>query len=306
MRSDALCPGSVNWSSSSVAITGATGFLGGYLVDKLAARGARVIAVVRDPRKAQGLADRAEIRRADLAEPAALRAAFRGADAVISNAAVISFREPAKTYRTNVEGTRNVFEAIAAAGVRRAILISSAAVYRPSPRARDEHSPLRGADGRAPWNAYGSSKAEAERIAWELASRHGVALTTFRPNGISGARDPLLMGALARLGRLPLAPVPVFTQIGVVHAEDVAEAVALALEKPEVSSGRSYNLQGDSVSLWQIVRAYRDAGGAGPRWALPVPFPLLLRYVDQRARQELGWRPRGIAAVCADGAKSAP
>jgi nucleoside-diphosphate-sugar epimerase len=212
MRPGALCPGPVQLNASTIAVTGATGFLGGYLVEKLKSRGATVIAVVRNPQKAQALAARGiEVRKADLAEPDALSAAFRGCDAVISNAAVVSFSQPSKTHATNVEGTRNVFRAIASQGIKRAIAISSAAAYRPSPFLRTEHSRLRESGKLYPWNAYGASKAESERLAWRLCEEFKIALTTFRPCGISGRSDPLLMGALQRLGRLPILPLPVLT-----------------------------------------------------------------------------------------------
>jgi dihydroflavonol-4-reductase len=294
----------VNIANSTLAVTGATGFLGGYLVDKLLARGAHVIAVVRNPSKAAPLAARGvEVRRADLSEPEALVEAFRGADAVISNAAVVSFTNPRETRATNIEGTRNVFEAAARAGVTRAVAISSAAAYPASPFVRDERTPLRRSKWDAPWSVYGNSKAEAERIAWELCRQHGIALTTFRPCGISGAGDQLLMGALRTLGRLPFAPFPVFTRIGVVHAEDVAEAVALALEQPGKATGKAYNLQGDTVSLWRVADAFRAAGGPSTRVRVPVPFPFLLRYDDQKARRELGWQPRHLESICEDALK---
>src|SRR5688572_832122 len=100
----------VDLSQSTIAITGATGFLGGYLVENMLSRGAHVVAVVRSPQKAEALARRgAEVRRADLAEPEALEVAFRGVDAVVSNAAVVSFGNAEEMMRTNIEGTRNVF-----------------------------------------------------------------------------------------------------------------------------------------------------------------------------------------------------
>jgi nucleoside-diphosphate-sugar epimerase len=291
----------VNLAQSTVAITGATGFLGGYLVDALIARGARVVAVVRNPEKARSLAERGcDVRRADLADRDALTRAFTGCDAIISNAAVVAFTRPTATHETNVGGTRNVFEAAASQGVKRAIVISSAAAYRASPLVRDEQSRLRQPSRWAPWAAYGASKAESERVAAEICVRHAIALTTFRPCGISGAGDPLLMGALEVLGRFKVAPLPIFTAIGVVHAADVAEAVVLALENTRISRGKAYNLQGDTASLWAVVRAYARAGGKAPRLAIPVPFPFLLRYDDQRIREELGWSPRHLQAICED------
>ena len=118
---------------ATIAVTGATGFLGRYLVDTLLRRGARVVGVVRNPDRVPELHERGvELRRADLAERDRLAAGFRGADAVVSNAALLSLRnQPWSEYvRTNVDGTVNVCEAAAAAGVKRIVHVSSVGVYR--------------------------------------------------------------------------------------------------------------------------------------------------------------------------------
>src|SRR5262249_17400019 len=74
-----------------IAVTGATGFLGRYIVDVLLGRGAHVIGVVRNPDRVPELAARGvELRKADLAEPDRLAAGFAGANAVVSNAALFS------------------------------------------------------------------------------------------------------------------------------------------------------------------------------------------------------------------------
>lgn len=290
---------------TNVAVTGATGFLGEYLVAALRARGAHPIAVVRNREKAERLLPHGvEIRVADLGDTPALTRAFQGVDAVIANAAVISFRDPALTMRTNVEGTRNVFAAIASAGVRRAIHISSSSAYPLSLRQSDENTPLRPMRklsflaGFA--NAYGVSKAEAERVAWRAAETHDLALTTFRPCGITGPHDPLLIATVARFMRPWVVPFPVFTEIGVAHAGDVAGAVMLALAAPQVASGRAYNLQGCTATLWQIADAWARAGGHTPRFRVPIPVPIAMRFDDERARRELGWRPRSLDAIVAE------
>ena len=283
-------------------MTGATGFLGEYLVAALRARGARAIAVVRNREKAERVLPKdVELRVADLADTPALTRAFHGVDAVIANAAVISFRNPALTMRTNVEGTRNVFSALAHAGVHRAVLISSSAAYPFSLAESDENTPLRPLrklsflGGFA--NAYGVSKAEAERIAWRAAENHQIALTTFRPCGITGPRDPLLLATIERFMRPLVTPFPAFTEIGVVHAGDVAGAVMLALTQPAIASGRAYNLQGHTVTLWQIADAWARAGGHAARLRVPIPVPFAMRYDDTRVRRELGWLPRSLDAI---------
>lgn len=291
----------MNLAESTVAVTGATGFLGGYLVRSLLGRGARVVAVVRNMEKAQPLAALgAELRRADLADRAALQTAFTGVDAVISNAAVVAFLRPRETTRTNVEGTRNVFEALARAGVKRAIVISSASAYASSPRTRDERAPLRAGRLTALVQAYGESKAAAETLARSLAERHGIGLTVLRPCGITGPGDPLLLATLGLFMRAKVVPFPALTRIGVVHAGDVAEAVCLALERSQVARGKAYNLQGNTVSLWAMADAWKKAGGAAPWLRIPVPVPLLLRFDDTLARRELGFSPRDVGVICSE------
>lgn len=284
---------------SKVAITGATGFLGGYLVDTLLARGAHVVAVVRNPDKAAGLSRRGvEVRKADLADRRALELGFEGVDAVVSNAAVVSFTNMRETVRTNIEGTRNVFEALASAGVKRAIAISSTAAYPTTLFQLDKRTPLRAGTTIGRLNAYGESKAAAERLAWELCEQHGVALTTFRPCGITGSGDKLMLATLEKLMSLPITLFPVLARVGIVHAADVAEAVALALEKSEVAAGKAYNLQGSTVSLWDIGSAWKRAGGRTSWLRLPVPVPFAMRYDDRAVRRDLGWTPRNISKIC--------
>jgi 2-alkyl-3-oxoalkanoate reductase len=288
----------VQLDKATIAVTGATGFLGSYLVEALLARSARVIAVVRNLDKARVLGERGvELRKANLEDRAALCRAFAGADAVISNAAMIAFTRPRETMRTNVDGTRNVFEAIGAAGVKRAINISSASAYAPSPWQKTEASALRRGRQSALLGAYGESKAAADKLAAELSARHGISLTTFRPCGITGPHDPLLKPALARFMRLWVAPLPIGTRIGVVHGADVANAVCSALEKPELTRGKVYNLQGHTVSLWDLSSAYQQAGGSRPFLRLPLPFPYLLRFDDSLARRELDFVPRPLVNI---------
>ena len=111
-----------------IAVTGATGFLGSHIAQALCAHGATVRAVVRTPSKGAFLeAMGVELVKADLADSEGLKAAFTGCDAVISNAA-LAIRGRANWeayYQANVQGTANVFEAIAAAGVPRAVQILS-------------------------------------------------------------------------------------------------------------------------------------------------------------------------------------
>jgi nucleoside-diphosphate-sugar epimerase len=85
--------------------------------------------------------------------------------------------------------------------------------------------------------------------------------------------------------------MPAWTRIPLVYAGDVAEAAALALERPS-AAGRAYNVTGGDATLWEFFLAWRTAGGASARLALPIPAPVDWRYDTTRAETELGWRSR--------------
>ena len=173
---------------AAVAVTGATGFLGRYLVDVLLARGAHVIGVVRNPDRVPELAARGvELRQADLAERDRLARGFAGAQAVVSNAALFSLRNRSweDHHRANIQGTENVFGALADAAVKRVVHVSSVAVYRAHrPRVAEDAPQLTDDTRRTLTNAYSVSKALSEQLAWRRAARYGLELTAIRPCAI--------------------------------------------------------------------------------------------------------------------------
>jgi nucleoside-diphosphate-sugar epimerase len=281
---------------ATIAVTGATGFLGRYIVDVLLARRARVVGVVRNPARVPSLAGRpgVELRAADLADRAALARGFAGADALVSNAALLPLKSARwdEFQRTNVAGTRNVFEAAADASIRRVVQVSSVSVYAGRGRAVGEDAPQLNDESRRTFtNAYAVSKAVSEQLAWKLAAEHDLALTCIRPGAIYGAFDTGFTAVFRWLAGWPVTVMPAWLQLPLVYAGDVAEAIALALERP-VAIGRAYNVTGDDLSLWEFARAWREAGGRTASIMLPLPVPFVTGYDHRRARDELGWRNR--------------
>jgi nucleoside-diphosphate-sugar epimerase len=288
----------MNLQSARVAITGATGFLGRYIVDVLRARGAHVIGVVRNPAKVPELAAKGvELRRADLSERDRLASGFAGADAVVSNAALFALGNQRwdEHERCNVEGTRNVMGACDDAGVRRVVQVSSVAVYGLfAGGTLHEDAPQLGPHTRRlPWNVYPASKAISEQEAWRLARAQGLALTVVRPCTIYGAFDPNFMPLFERITTLPVSIRPLWLRMSYVYAGDVAEGIALALEHDR-SVGRAYNLTGDGETWQDLTDAWKSAGGRTAWVRLPIPIPLAPRFDSSRAKQELGWRPRSL------------
>ena len=288
-------------NGKKIAVTGATGFLGRYIVDVLQKRGAHVIGVVRNPQRVPELAQRGvELRQADLAQTDRLRAGFEGADAVVSNAALFTVKKMLGGRRTweahhhtNIVGTQNVFDAVAAAGVQRVVHVSSVAVYggRSQPKINEDHPQLNEQTRRNPVNAYQISKALSEQLAWRLAEQHGLALTTVRPCAIYGAFDQNFMRMFKRLVGLPITIFPASTYIPLVYGGDVAEAIALSLENP-ASIGKAYNVTGDDATLWEFAQAWKMAGRRLPFMMLPLPIPVRVSFDHGRVTHDLGWRNR--------------
>ena len=292
---------------ATIAVTGATGFLGRYLVDALLAHGAHVIGVVRNPERVPALRARGvELRRADLAEPDQLAAGFAGADAVVSNAALVSLRHTRREdyERANLQGTANVCDAIARAGVRRVVQMSSVAVYARHGAGTDEDAPQLGPGSRrslaSAYKSYAISKALSEQCAWRKAAEHAFALTTLRPCAIYGAFDANFTAVFKRLMTLPVTAMPAWTTLALVYAGDVADAAVRALERP-AAIGRAYNVTGESGrTVWEFAAAWQEARGKRVAFMLPVPLPLTRTYDCRRAETELGWRNRAFVDALRD------
>jgi len=72
----------------------------------------------------------------------------------------------------------------------------------------------------------------------------------------------------------------------------VAEAIALVLEKPELSSGKAYNTSGERLSMADFMRAWKAAGGKASWAFIPIPVPIDRYFEIDRAKNELGWKNR--------------
>ncbi len=278
--------------NKTVAVTGASGMIGVYICRSLLKAGARVRGVVRNPDKAGFLRDEGvTFAKADLLDRDSLTDAFRGADAIVSNAALYSITNHRweANYKANKEGTENVFDAAAEAGVKRIVHISTFGVYklRPYKAIKEEDPQLDGT--RRQGGSYRATKQLSEALAWKLAGEHELDLTVLRPTGVYGARDNNLIRPLAPLMRLPVLPA-LTGAFPLVYAGDVADAVVGALRN-DASAGKAYNTGGADRSIGEFFVAWKEAAGKGP-WLLPFPVPLRFRIDNSRAETELGFRNR--------------
>ncbi|MDB6165798.1 MAG: 3 beta-hydroxysteroid dehydrogenase/Delta 5--_4-isomerase, partial [Lacunisphaera sp.] len=190
--------------SSPVFITGASGFIGGKLAERLLAEGRHVRVLARRPLPELARLG-AEIISGDLDDTAALRQGCEGASTVFHVAGRVGiWGPPADFFQVNVEGTRHVIAACRASGVPRLVYTSSpSVVYNGRDLAGvDESAPLCTA---APC-AYPTSKAAAEQLV-TAANSPGLATVSLRPHLVWGPGDKNVVPrvlALAKKGRLKI------------------------------------------------------------------------------------------------------
>jgi dihydroflavonol-4-reductase len=236
-------------------VTGANGFLGSAVVRALLGTGARVRAFVRAGSDRLNLAGLdVEIAMGDLTDSRSLRDAVAGCSAVFHVAADYRLwvADPKPMYRANVEGSVNVLEAAAAAGVARVVYTSSVAVlgiHRDRTPA-DETTPVVLGDM---VGHYKRSKFLAEQAVRARAAELEFPLVTVNPSTPIGPGDvkPTPTGRIlldAAAGRMPAY---VDTGLNLVHVDDVAHGHLLAYARGV--PGERYILGGDDFTLKSIL-----------------------------------------------------
>ncbi|HEX8742975.1 MAG TPA: NAD-dependent epimerase/dehydratase family protein [Thermoleophilaceae bacterium] len=315
----------MSWDGVPVLVTGAQGFVGSWLAERLLDEGARVIAPRRDVSarsrfRADGIEDRCDVAQLDLADYAEVlrvlhehrvRAVFHLAAQSVAD---VAERSPYPTFEANVRGTWTVLEACRAARevgeeIGRVVVASSGRAYGP-PRDR----PFREDDPLGPSHPYAVSKAAADLIARSYGATHALPVGVVRMANVYGGGDlsysRLIPGTCRALagGDRPVLRSDGTPELELIHVEDAVAAylaVAAALDD-EANAGRVWNAgSGEAPPVGEVVRrliaiAGRDVepevrgepGGAPEREALD----------SSAIRAELGWTPafdldRGLAAT---------
>lgn len=259
-------------------VTGATGFVGGWLASELVSRSFRVRALSRRTTGLEALERLGvEVVHGDLADRAALVRAASGMDVVFHAAGRVSDWGPREAFlAANAEGTRNVVAACREAGVKRLVHLGSLTVLGlpRDGRAVSEETPPAPP---IPGDFYTESKLAAERIVREAHGAGGLATTVVRPGAIWGPGDPNVVPRIVRLLRRGAMPyVGGGTNLlGLTHVENLVSGLLLAAGS-EAAAGELYHVtDGEEVTAREAVDAIADAlGVARPRVSLPYPVVL--------------------------------
>ncbi|HSJ09664.1 MAG TPA: NAD-dependent epimerase/dehydratase family protein [Longimicrobiales bacterium] len=273
-----------------VLVTGATGAVGPALVRALLADGAVVRVLSRRPDQARLLLPGAAVFSGDILDGAALRAAMPGVRVVFHLAACVPEGRAAsdEMMRVNVDGTRTVVRAAAAAGVARIVLSSSINVYGAGGTA----GLLTEADALRPETAYARSKVAAEAVAVD--ERGGGDLVILRLAAVYG---PSMHGNYLRL--LRALERRRFAAVGdgralrtLVYEGDVARAALLAAAHPAAAGGVFNVTDGEVHSVTEVIAAACAAlGRSAPRLRLPAAPVRFAASVAERAWRAAGRRP---------------
>jgi dTDP-glucose 4,6-dehydratase len=299
----------VNWKGRKVLVTGAGGFIGSHLAERLVAEGAEVRAMVHyNALGSWGWLDTSplrgqmEVAAGDITDGDSVRGMMRDRHVVFHLAALIaipySYQAPSLYVRTNIQGTMNVLQASREFGIQRLVHTSTSEVYGTAQRVPiDEDHPLQGQ------SPYSASKIGADKMAESYYCSFDVPVVTVRPFNTFGPRQSAraviptiitqcLTGTTVRLGSLdPTRDMNFVTNTvdGFLRAAEVDEVV-----------GRTVNLgSGREISIGDLAEMIAGRTGRevkveqqGERLRPEKSEVNRLLADHSLATELLGWRPK--------------
>ncbi len=305
-----------------ILVTGATGFIGSYLLPLLAGAGSRVRVLVRNPRLLDpAVRSRLDVRVGDIRDRAAVCRAVEGADTVLHLAACArAWMRERDAYRSiNVEAVATMLEACEWFGVRRLVHVSTILTLSP-------FRPAEGVGRAARPTPYEKTKREGERLVESYANAGHQAVIVhptrvFGPGPLTDANAVTRAISLYLHGLLRVRLADGGALSNYVYVGDVAEGIRLAADRGR--SGAHYVLGGDNASFEEFLDLASALGGVR-RQVVPLPpllalgvarvaeawgllggiAPITPRFVrafleDRRAnitpaRRDLGYQPRSL------------
>ena len=299
------------WSGKTALVTGATGFLGGWLVRRLLDHGAAVVALVRGPSprsqfEIAGLDKRSTVVRGNVSDPGVIAAAFaaRPIDAVFHLAANVdverALREPQATIAEATEATLAIVEEVRRRRPQCAVVVASSdKAYGPQPVPYREDANL------APRHPYEVAKACQDLIAQSYGKVYGLPVTVTRCGNYFGGFDFKWQRIIPGTIRALLAGEPVvlrsdgkFTR-DFLYVEDAVD-VHLALAERSIADptlrGEAFNFSHEvDIEVIDIVRRLIALVGAKIEPQIQNTAQQEIRFIrvsSDKARERLGWRPR--------------
>ena len=299
----------MNWNQQTVLVTGAGGFIGSHLTERLVALGARTRAFVHyNSANSWGWLDSSnsrdgfEVFQGDIRDPASLKKAVAGTDIVFHLAALIaipySYTAPLSYIQTNVEGTLNILQAALDAGVSTLVHTSTSEVYGTALSVPiDEEHRLQ---GQSPYSAskIGADKlAEAFHSSWELPVVTVRPFNTFGPRQSARAVIPTIITQALNNSSVHLGSLDATRDFNFV--EDTVEGFIKASTCPQ-AIGQVINIgSGTEISIGELADLILDLMGSDvpvlhdEERVRPDASEVWKLCADNRkAKETLGWVPQ--------------
>lgn len=262
-----------SYAGRSVLVTGATGFIGGHLVEQLLEQGAQIKLLVRDARRLplewQG---RVEVCQGDLTQPASLESAVRGVGWVFHCAANVQTWGRRQDYEAvNVDGLRHLLQALAphAHEIERFVHVSTVDVYGFPETPCDE-----GCVPQPPGFGYGDSKLRGELLLREMAQKLHLPYTLLRPANVIGPGSPFIerVGRELRNG-LMLRVSGGHVDAGFLYVDNLIDTLLWAGLAPQARN-EVFNVVDPQPVAWrQLLQDLRE-GIHGKGWIVDLPYPV--------------------------------
>ncbi|MBK5194221.1 MAG: SDR family oxidoreductase [Flavobacteriaceae bacterium] len=260
-------------------VTGATGFIGSRLVEKLLVEGHEINCLIRSPEKFVAFQGKhVHPIYGDLDNSTALLQGCKDCDVVYHLAVYAKpwSKDPNLPYRINVQGTINILEASLKSGVKKFIFTSTAAVFGPS--SEDQCIDEQVIQNGPYFNDYESTKALAEKSALEFITRGLLVIIlnptrVFGPGPISESNSITKIIKLYQKGKWRINPGDGKKIGNYVYIDDVIEGHLLAAEKG--TSGERYILGGENLTFNQLFQTLSQITG-NKRLLLHIPVWLMI------------------------------
>ncbi len=258
-----------------VLVTGVSGYLGGQIGVRLARAGHRVRGLLREPARWRSRPPGAEAVQGDVTDPLAFRRAAEGCQAIVHAAAHVKVwdRDKSRFAEVNVGGLRHAADAAASAGALLVYVSSFIALGPTDGRVFDEETPRAAGDAH---NQYEKTKWEADVLARRLAGE-GRSIVRVYPGVVYGPGALTAGNHVAQVllqharGKLPGLLGPGDRRQCFAYVEDVAEGVAVALERAR--PGSAYILGGENRTVAELFDAFQAATGI-PAPKRHIPYAL--------------------------------
>ncbi len=275
------------------SITGATGFIGSHVADRLLERGYRVRALVRKTSNLRWLKDKpVELIEGDIRDAGSLESFIRGADYVYNIAAVVKARSWDEYYEGNVLSTRNMLKASQqfAPNIKKFLHVSSQTATGPSYSLTEpvnEETPCR------PITRYGRSKLEAENEVNAFAER--LPVTIARAPAVYGPRDTEVF-IYFRTVYKHLNSMIGFNdkRVSLLHSDDLVRGMILAAES-EFAAGKTYFISSEEYYSWPQVGKLTAA--IMKKWYVTVRVPHFIVYFIAAIAQTIAAMQRKAATL---------